>query len=100
MMFKTPVPKELSDEQIARLAMIAELDAISFYEGLAEMAKDETLKETLLDVANEEKVHFGEFLSAVVEKDWKFIDEGLREVCERAEKLGIRHPACKITERY
>jgi rubrerythrin len=50
-----------SDSEIARIAISAEIDAINFYEQLAKKATDENLKTVLLDIAQEEKVHFGEF---------------------------------------
>jgi len=50
-----------SDAEIARIAISAEIDAINFYEQLADKANDKNLQTVLLDIAQEEKVHFGEF---------------------------------------
>jgi rubrerythrin len=57
------------DLEILRLAIIAELDAISLYEQLAETASSEEIKKVLLDVAKEEKTHVGEFQALLLELD-------------------------------
>jgi len=72
-----------NDAQIARKAMEAELDAVSFYEQLATKAKDKTLKKVLLEVAREEKVHIGEFETLLETLDAEYEDaekEGEKEV--------------------
>ena len=71
------------DKKIANLGMIAELDASNFYETMAELATHPELKEVLLDVAREEKVHFGEFEAMIEMLDNDFEDaeeEGEEEV--------------------
>jgi rubrerythrin len=55
------VGKFQSDKEILRAAIMAELDAINFYEQLSTRAADSRIKRVLLDIAQEEKVHFGEF---------------------------------------
>lgn len=50
-----------TDEDILRLGIAAELQAILLYERLARLAQNEDVKEVLLDVVREEKVHVGEF---------------------------------------
>jgi rubrerythrin len=60
--------------------MIAELDASNLYEKLAELADNNVVKETLLDVSKEEKVHVGEF-QALLED----IDEDYTEALEDGE---------------
>lgn len=52
---------EKTDLQILRTGIISEMDAISLYEQLAEIASDDDIKNTLLDIAKEEKTHVGEF---------------------------------------
>lgn len=50
--------EELTKEELAeaiRIAIIAELDAINFYEQLARSVKDEKIKKVFLDIAREEK---------------------------------------------
>jgi rubrerythrin len=46
-----------------RLAVSAELDAISLYLQLAKYVDDERVKKVFEDVAREEKAHFGEFFA-------------------------------------
>ena len=59
------VPASISDKnkdlQILRTAIIAEHDAINLYEQMANEADNEDVKAVLLSVAQEEKVHIGEF---------------------------------------
>ena len=85
--------KPLSKREIAqalRWAIEAELDAISFYEQLAELIEDERIKHIFYDVANEEKEHVGEFLAALLEVDpelLRYMKEGFEEV---EEETGIK----------
>ena len=81
--------KELSPEQanlqMLRFAMIAELDAVNIYEQFADITNDERIKEVMLDVANEEKVHVGEFKKLMEEFDKEYEDlelDGEKEVEE------------------
>ena len=69
------------DMTIARIGMIAELDASNLYERLAELTSDKLLKKALLDISNEEKVHAGEF-EAILEK----IDPEYEKLEEEGEK--------------
>lgn len=70
MMSTIPAEKGVkSDAQALRVAIISELDAISLYEQLAEIAQDETVKKVLLDVAKEEKTHVSEFETLLVKLD-------------------------------
>jgi len=61
-------PKDL-DKEILRVAIIAELDATSFYEQMASMTGSENLKKVLLEVAREEKTHVGEFQALLLKED-------------------------------
>ncbi len=77
-------PEEI-DKEILRLGIIAELDAISFYEQLAAKATDSNLKRILKDVAREEKTHVGEFQAMLLKLDpeqEKELEEGKEEVKE------------------
>jgi rubrerythrin len=77
------IGKENIDEQIARVGMIAELDAVNLYEQMAAMATDRKLKERLLDIAKEEKTHFGEFQAMLLKFDKqlaKELENGRKEV--------------------
>ena len=74
---------KLRDIQILRLGIIAELDASNLYEKLAELASNKKVKEVLLDVSREEKVHFGEFEALMETLDPEFEEaeeEGEKEV--------------------
>lgn len=77
------VKKEDKDNEILRLGMIAELDAVSLYEQLAAMTGNKKIKGVLLDIAKEEKTHMGEFQALLLEKDKeqvKELENGKKEV--------------------
>ena len=50
-----------TDDELLRMAIVAEQDAIVLYQLMARRVKNKKVKEVLLDVAREEKVHIGEF---------------------------------------
>jgi len=93
MMSKIPikiekVERKILDCEILRAAMIAELDAISLYEQLAAVTENENLRKVLLDVAKEEKTHFGEFQALLLKEDVEQVEElekGKEEVEEITE---------------
>lgn len=58
-----------SDVDIIRIGIASELSAINLYNQLATYARDEKLRQVLLDIAYEEKVHVGEFESILDELD-------------------------------
>ena len=77
--------KEDLDKEILRTGVIAELDAINLYEQMAAMTKNGDIKKILLDIANEEKTHVGEFLTLLLKKDGEQgaeLDKGKKEVEE------------------
>ncbi len=77
--------QKLKDKEILRWGLIAELDAINFYEQLAEETNNENIKVVLTDIANEEKTHVGEFLEMLKKMDEKQVQEiekGKKEVEE------------------
>jgi rubrerythrin len=79
------VKKEDLDNEIVRVGIIAELDAINLYEQLAAMSQSEKLKKILLDIAKEEKTHVGEFQALLLKTDEeqvKELEEGKEEVEE------------------
>lgn len=83
------VSKEDLDNEILRVGVIAELDAINLYEQLASITKDSSLKKVFLDIAKEEKTHVGEFLTLLLMKDKegeKEFKNGKEEVKELLEK--------------
>ncbi len=79
------VNKENIDKEILRAGMIAELDAVSFYEQMADLTENENIKKVLLDIAREEKAHIGEFetLLYMIDKEQeKETEEGRKEIEE------------------
>lgn len=88
MLSKNPV--ELSQsvnyiKQAIRQSIIAEYDAINLYEQLAGLTRNEGVKKILLDIAEEEKVHVGEFeevLRLIDEEHAKAEKKGQKEVEE------------------
>ena len=82
------VKKEDLDKEILRVGMIAELDAVSFYEQMAVMTENEKIKKVLLEIAKEEKTHIGEFQALLLKEDQeqaKELEEGKKEVEELTE---------------
>ena len=57
------------DMQMLRLAVIAEFDAANLYELMADLASMPQLEKLFRDIANEEKVHIGEFEFALENVD-------------------------------
>ncbi len=79
------VPKDQIDMEIIRLGMVAELDAVSFYEQLAAMTENQDVKKILVDIAKEEKTHIGEFQTMLLKLDKDQVEElekGKKEVEE------------------
>ncbi len=76
-----------------RYNMAAEFEAIQLYMQLADATDDPLAKEVLTDIANEEKVHAGEFYRLLMEldpKEGEYYKEGMAEVEEEIEKLASR----------
>lgn len=68
-----------------RLMVAAEYEAIQLYQQLAESTDNVLAQQVLLDIADEEKVHAGEFLRLLKELDpdeERFYQEGALEVEE------------------
>lgn len=81
--------KDSLEKEILRVAIIAELDAINLYEQLSSLTNNENLKKVFLDIAKEEKTHFGEFLSFLNMLDIEGKEEilkGEKEVKELIDK--------------
>ena len=83
------VGKKFIDRQILRLAIIAELDAVSLYEQLAEATENKAIRQVLLDVAREEKTHMGEFQTLLLREDAEQVKELQKGKEEVEEELGI-----------
>ena len=83
------VGKKILDREILRLAIIAELDAVTLYEQLAAATENEAIREVLLDVAREEKTHVGEFQTLLLREDAEQVKELEHGKEEVEEELGI-----------
>lgn len=87
------IGKKISKEELVRAIrffIAAEYEAIQLYEEIAEATDDPLAKKVLYDIANEEKVHAGEFLKLLKELDKeeeKFYKKGEEEVEEMKEEL-------------
>jgi rubrerythrin len=85
--------RKLTDEELIRairFMVAAEYEAIQLYMQLAESTDNELAKEVLVDIADEERVHAGEFLRLLKElspDEEKYYKEGAEEVEEMKEKL-------------
>jgi len=80
------IKNEDIDKEILRLAMSAELDAISLYEQLAATTKNANVAKIFLDIAKEEKTHLGEFQALLLKLDQEQVrelDNGKKEVEEK-----------------
>jgi len=82
------IDKENIEKEVLRLAIIAELDAINLYEQMAALVENENIRSILLDVANEEKTHVGEFHTLLLKIDneqVRELEKGKKEVEELIE---------------
>jgi len=85
--------RKLTHEELVRAVrfmIAAEYEAIQLYQQTAESTDNALAKEVLLDIADEEKEHAGEFLRLLRELDpdeVKFYEEGYEEVEEMIAKL-------------
>jgi len=73
-----------------RFMIAAEYEAVQLYQQTAESTDNKLAKEVLLDIADEEKEHAGEFLRLLRELETdeeKFYKEGYEEVEEMIAKL-------------
>ena len=75
-----------------RLMIAAEYEAVQLYTQLSESTDNKLAKEVLVDIADEERVHAGEFLRLLkhlAPDEEKFYEEGAAEVTEMMEKLRL-----------
>ena len=90
---KTPDRKLTKEELIRaiRLNLAAEHEAVHLYMAHAEATDHPLAKKVLIDIANEERVHAGEFsrlLEILTGDEAKWLAEGAEEVDEMAAELG------------
>jgi len=85
--------RQLTDEELiraVRFMVAAEYEAIQLYMQLADSTDNKLAIEVLRDIADEERVHAGEFLRLLHElapDEKKYYSEGAEEVEEEIEKL-------------
>ncbi|MBN1409742.1 MAG: rubrerythrin [Spirochaetales bacterium] len=95
--FGTPFSGKASDRKLTneelirsiRFMVAAEYEAIQLYMQLAESTDNKLAQEVLKDIADEERVHAGEFLRLLKElapDEEKFYTEGAGEVEEEIKK--------------
>jgi rubrerythrin len=95
---KVPDRKLTTEELIRaiRLDLAAEEEAVHLYMAHAEATDHPLAKEVLIDIANEERVHAGEFsrlLEILTGDEDKWLAEGAEEVDEMAAELGATEEA-------
>lgn len=85
--------RKLTDEELIRairFMVAAEYEAVQLYMQLAESTDNKLVREVLKDIADEERVHAGEFLRLLRElapDEEKCYAEGSEEVEEMIEEL-------------
>lgn len=88
--FSGVVPRKLTDSELARalrLDLAAEEEAVHIYEAHADATDNELAKKVLRDIANEERVHAGEFqrlINILLKDEQQYLSEGAEEVNEMA----------------
>ncbi len=84
--------RKLTEEELIRairFMISAEYEAVQLYMQLAESTDNKLAQEVLKDIADEERVHAGEFLRLLKElapDEEKYYKEGAEEVEEEIEK--------------
>jgi rubrerythrin len=63
------------NQELLRVGIIAELDAINLYEQLAALTDNADIKKVFLDIAKEEKTHVGEFQTMLLRMDQEQVQE-------------------------
>jgi len=85
--------RKLTEDELiraVRFMVAAEYEAVQMYVQLAESTDNELAKNVLIDIADEEKVHAGEFMRLLKElapDEDKFYKEGYEEVEELIEEM-------------
>ena len=86
--------RKLTDSELVRairFMISAEYEAIQLYMQLAESTDNKLAKEVLIDIADEERVHAGEFLKLLYHlapDEEELYKKGFEEVEELIEKTG------------
>lgn len=85
--------RKLTDEELVRamrFMVAAEYEAVQLYMQLAESTDNQLARAVLKDIADEERVHAGEFMRVLKElapDEVKFYEEGAAEVEEVIKKM-------------
>ena len=85
--------RKITEEELTRairFMIAAEYEAIQLYMQLAESTDNKLAQEVLKDIADEERVHAGEFLRLLKQlapDEQKFYDEGAEEVQREIDKI-------------
>ncbi|NLG18630.1 MAG: Rubrerythrin [Fibrobacter sp.] len=77
-----------------RLSLAAEEEAVHIYDAIADACTDELARAVLRDVAEEERVHKGEFqklIELLSPEESSFMQKGASEVEEIKQSLGHEH---------
>jgi rubrerythrin len=88
--------RKLSHEELVRAVrynIAAEFEAIQMYMQVVEATDNPLAKEVFKDIANEERVHAGEFYRLLLElepAEKEFYEEGMKEVEEEIEKMKLK----------
>ena len=86
--------RKLTDEELVRairFMVAAEYEAVQLYTQLAESIDNELARAVLKDIADEERVHAGEFLRLLKElapDEVKFYEDGAGEVEDMIKEMG------------
>jgi len=97
-----PQGRKLARDEVAdalRQAIIAELDAITFYLQLARAIEDEKIRRVFEDIAREEKTHVGEFLAVLKTIDKEQVEELEKGAREVEELTGLKTNALQTERR-
>ncbi len=93
--FSGAVPRKITKDELIRairLNIAAEHEAVHLYMSHADATEDEFARQVLTEIANEERVHIGEFMELLRRLDPEeatLLEEGRKEVEELAqEKAG------------
>ena len=84
--------RKLNDRELARavrMAVAAEEEAVHMYEALADASDNSLAAKVLQDIADEERVHAGEFqelLRILLPDEQQLLQEGAEEVREMAQE--------------
>jgi len=93
------VPRKMDLAELIRalrLNLAAELEAVHLYVAHADATDDPLAKKVLLDIANEERQHAGEFLELIkrlAPDEAHFLELGRQEVAEMAAEEAGEQPA-------